>query len=411
VLSPSFVFADSADIGLPETEPTLAELLSDAGVRTAGVNAGNGFLTAHWGYDRGFDEFESFVPDTSLFSKYLAAHPTVQSWLRLAKAPFSRSRAFLAGDRDRQLFDSSRLVDVEDRAVSFIDSVDDEPFFLWIHYMDPHTPYVPAPRYVREETDVRVGSARVLAAHLAAGLGTTPSSIRLDQLRSLYRAAVRQTDDSVRRVLEALAESGLREETCVVLAGDHGEEFQEHGNLAHYPKLYEELVHVPFVVDLPGTPGRRVESAVGLESIPPTVCDAMGLRPTQTFAGESLFETVVRGCDPTPDPVVSVTVRGESVTQQPIPRGLDEGETLVSARTQRWSYIHHTGSGRRELYDRVADPGEQQRVWPSMASSSVVERLHRAGTRRVDRINACKQRKREEPPSSVTDRLSALGYR
>ncbi|NIS33863.1 MAG: sulfatase-like hydrolase/transferase, partial [Actinobacteria bacterium] len=150
ILASRPAFVDTGDIGV-SGGTTLAEALSDAGVATAGFNAANGFLTEHWGYDAGFDEFDAFVSGADGYvSRFLATHPTVASWAALARSPFRRLAARLGGrPTDRPFADVSRLVDVEDRGIGFIESADG-PFFLWLHYMDAHTPYVPAPRHLRE---------------------------------------------------------------------------------------------------------------------------------------------------------------------------------------------------------------------------------------------------------------------
>jgi uncharacterized sulfatase len=401
ILGSGPVFTDGTGLG-PTTGPTLAETLSDAGVATAGVNAANGFLTEHWGYDRGFDRFEAFSDGAG----FLDTHPTVHGWLQFAGWPLRRGLDALRGEDHRHAVDTSKLLAVEERARTFLDAVDDR-FFLWVHLMDTHTPYVPAPRYVREVTDGRVGSLGMLRAHVRAGLGRSVSDATLDRLRALYDAAALQVDDAVGRLLEELDAQGLREETLVVLAGDHGEEFMEHGHLAHYPKLYDELVRVPLVIDDPRGEKQVVETPVGLDSVPATVADALGV-PHQ-FDGQSVLDAVTDGTPLPADPVVSVALRGDTVTQQPIPRRLSEGDLLVSARDDRWTYIYHTGTGERELYDRRRDPGETTDVWDAAHEDRTVERLARATDAHLDRIEAGDGG--GSVPDSVAKRLETLGYR
>jgi arylsulfatase A-like enzyme len=362
ILASRPVFADTGRIGVDGADvTTLAEQVQAAGVTTGGFNAANGFLTEHWGYDDGFDVFDAFVGGGSdgRAGEFVAAHPTWGAWLQLLTSPFRRAGSVLRGGGDERPFtDASRMLDVEREATSFVEDAD-EPFFLWVHYMDAHTPYVPAPRYLRDLTDRRVGKGRMLIAHVRTGLGWSVGDRTLDDLRTLYQGAVRQVDASLERLLGSLESTGIADDTAVVVAGDHGEEFMDHGHLAHYPKLYDELVHVPLLVDVPGLPARRVTEHVGLDAVPPTVCDLLGVDPASRWTGESLLPTIRDGTPPRDDPVVTVTVRGDDVTQQPIPRSLDEGDLLVSARDTRWVYIHNTETDEEELYDRRADPGLQ----------------------------------------------------
>jgi len=437
ILGSRSVFTDSRDIGLPES-PVLAEALRDAGVRTGGFNASNGFLTTYWGYDRGFDAFESFIggENPSRYERYLAAHPTVNAWLQVATSPFRRLASRVRhGKGSRPFTDTSRLLDVEGEAIDFIerataggtgDHEDDSAengadsgesgdgdggFFLWVHYMDAHTPYVPAPQHLREVSDGQFQTHRLVRAHIRTGLGLSVGERTLGDLQALYSGAIRQVDASVGRIRETLEDAGVADDTAFVVAGDHGEEFMEHGNLAHYPKLYDSLIHVPLIVSVPGMDGRHVETAVGLDTIPPTVCDIFGVDPPEEWAGESLLPTVTGGANPTDEPVVSVTVRGESVTQQPIPRRLDDGDLYASARTSDWTYIENTATGETELYHRASDADHQENLaGTAEAPPDVIDRLASAVEDHVATLGG-EATTDEQLEDAIATRLDALGYR
>ncbi|WP_430504647.1 sulfatase [Haloparvum sp. PAK95] len=414
ILASRPVFTDSGRIGVTEST-TVAEQLSAASVATGGFNAANGFLTDIWGYDDGFDDFEAFVGNTdgSRTGEFVAAHPTFGAWMQLVSSPFRRAGSYLrGGSDDRPFTDASRMLDVEAKATEFIENAE-EPFFLWVHYMDAHTPYVPAPRYLREVSDDRMGKLRMLSAHVRTGLGWKVGDKTLADLRTLYQGGVRQVDASVDRLLDTLSAEGVDDETAVVVAGDHGEEFMEHGHLAHYPKLYDELIHVPLIVNVPGTEGRRVTDPVGLDAIPPTVTDLLDVDPATDWAGESLLGTVEHGDRPEADPVVSVTVRGDDVTDQPIPRSLEDGDLWVSARDGRWVYIENTDGDERELYDRAADPTQQLNLLPDpdTEAASARDRLEPAVREYERQLAEADEAAEPDVEGDVETRLEALGYR
>ncbi|MUV50801.1 sulfatase-like hydrolase/transferase [Haloarcula sp. CBA1122] len=407
------VFAESDDIGLAST-PTLAEQVSDAGIETAGFNAANGFLTDHWGYDRGFDEFEPFV-DSGGYSKYLAAHPTIQAWVQLGTSPFRRAATVLSGGSDERPFaDVSRMGDLEDRATEFL-ATTDGPFFLWVHYMDTHTPYVPAPRHIREVSDNHFGVLRMLTSHLRTGLGWEVDDRTLETLRTLYEATVRQVDASVGRLLDTLETEGHRDDTTIIVAGDHGEEFLEHGHLAHYPKLYRELIDVPYIVSTPDSEHQSVETPVGLDTIAPTVCDLLSLTPAAEWDGASVAPAVHGEAIEDRGPIVSAAVRGESVTSQPIPRNRADGELLLSARDERYTYIEFTESGHQELYDRTNDPEEQVDLCSGSTDAdppaTVLDRLSDAVADHLATLDSDGTGAgNTEASDEITARLKALGY-
>ena len=418
-------FTDGPGLG-PGSAPTLAERLSAADRATAGFNAANGFLTPLWGYDRGFDRLEAFLDEpTTPYGRYMTAHPTVRAWRDLAASPLRRLAASLAGENDDRPFtDTAHTRAVERRATDFVETMaaTGAPFFLWVHYMDAHTPYVPAPRYLRETTDVRLNVARMFWAHVRTGLGRGVGDRTLATLRSLYRAAVRQADDSLGRLLDALETAGVRDETVVAVAGDHGEEFMDHGHLAHYPKLHRELVHVPLVIDTPDGAVTGLDGPVGLDAVPPTLCDLLDITIPDGWTGRSLAPALRTdegdrdtGVGVGAEPAVSVTVRGESVTTQPIPRHPDEGDLLVAARTGRWTYVENVATGRERLYDRRVDPDETEDLLAAGARPAALGRLRTAvrdRTARIERaVAAGGDRADADAGEGVAARLRALGYR
>lgn len=404
ILGPDPVFVRSMDHELGT--PTLAEHLSNHGVDTVGLNAANGFLTQHWGYDRGFDQFESFLSTSGRVNQWLATHPTTHGWVQLFGNALRRP---FASSDERHTVDTSNLLDLEDRMCEVLRAGEGQQF-VWAHLMDTHTPYVPAPQYFAGDSETPVVSQLLQQANASLGnlLGTSDISL----LRDRYHGAARQVDESIGRIVQVLQERELADETCVIVAGDHGEEFLEHGHTAHYPKLYAELVEVPLVVRPPGGGGGTVKTPVGIEVIPPTIADLFGLDPSP-FEGRSVLPAVRDGVIQRDEPVVSVTVRGESVTTQPIPRSPSDGSLVLSARDDRWTYIYQKETEESELYDRNTDPGEQNPLSPDEVAPSTSDRLHDAVQTRLERIHDSTpdtESQRAGPPESVTDHLEHLGY-
>jgi hypothetical protein len=124
----------------------------------------------------------------------------------------------------------------------------------------------------------------------------------------------------------------------------------------------------------------------------------------------------VRGeAEPDQDPVVSVTVRGEEVTEQPIPRSMDDGELLVSVRDAEWTYIENAETGETELYHRPSDPTQQEDLSadPTDEELAVVERFAPVA---ADHVAELRDRDGDAAGDDEVDedleaRLEALGYR
>ena len=145
-------------------------------------------------------------------------------------------------------------------------------------------------------------------------------------------------------MMQGLKQRGLADDTMVVVTADHGEEFWDHGSVGHGHSVYDELLHVPLIVRVPGLTesGARVPDAVGLVDVMPTVLDALGEKIPPELVGRSFLPAL----------------RGEAE-----PRAARGGfgllPRLAHARDRRLKLVQH-GTERATLYDVRSDPGETQ---------------------------------------------------
>jgi arylsulfatase A-like enzyme len=159
--------------------------------------------------------------------------------------------------------------EVVDPVLAFIEAQPSPRFFLYVHVVDPHLPYVLMPqhegRFVRSADD-----------------GTR---VPLD-----YDRSVRQADSEFGRIVEALREKGFWKGSTVIYTSDHGEEFWEHGRQGHGHSVYEEQLRVPLLVRYPGGErgGTRLPDPVSLADLTPTLADIYGLPTAPGWIGSSL---------------------------------------------------------------------------------------------------------------------------
>ncbi|MBT3268279.1 sulfatase [Candidatus Poribacteria bacterium] len=254
------------------------------------------------------------------------------------------------------------------RAVEFLRHQGQEQFFLFVHYWDPHTPYLPPVSHrelfydgdAKRASDPADRSLDELWQH-PLGKAWRDTWFRslggritdADYVRALYDASVRYADDGIARLLDELASLGLDERTLVVLMGDHGECLGEHGVWYDHHGLYEENIHVPFIMRAPGVlpAGERVERTVRTMDIAPTVLELAGLEAPDEMDGSSMVPLV----DPTADTEYggSDTVITAECTWQAKWSIRTPGHKFIRARS-----IDFYGSPELELYDRRADPAE-----------------------------------------------------
>lgn len=269
---------------LPERFPTLATALRDRGYHTAAVLAGLP-LDRQFGLARGFERYDD-VPHRDDEGDGVE---------RRAGEVFLRARAAL-------------------------ESLE-EPWFLWVHFFDPHAPYEPS-----EE------------ARLAAG-------------GDPYAGEVFEVDRAVGSLRNDLEARGSWESTIVVVAGDHGEGLGEHGEQAHGLLLHEATVHVPLLLRGRGmgSAGMRVRTPVSLIDVAPTILDALGLGDPLVASGRSLLPWMRPGAAPEERRVLLETL---------LP-WLQYGWTpLFGIRGPRWKYVLKGPGTGEEWIDLRADPGE-----------------------------------------------------
>lgn len=257
---------------LAEDVPTLAEALLAAGYATAAFTA-NGFVSDRFGLTRGFETFVEMYRDRPQDPIVPADdfHEPVLEWLR------PRAEPARSGER---------------------------PFFLYLHYVQPHEPFDVAPEsfYDLDPTyDGPVdGSLEMLSALYAGQLELTPRDV--DHLRRLYEGNLRYADAAVGRLIDALEALGLLEQTLVVVTSDHGEALGERGLFGHNDTVDETMTAVPLVVRLPESfPARRAgRSAIPVSTIDlaPLVLEAAGVQPPEGFRGRSPLGHALAGTEP-----------------------------------------------------------------------------------------------------------------
>jgi arylsulfatase A-like enzyme len=310
--------------------------------------------------------------------------------------------------------------DTTRRALSWLEgrgSSAREPFFLFVHYYDPHYPYeAPAP----------------FADRFASGEFGEPTDrddSGLERTIAAYDGEIAFADHEVGRLLAALDSLGLAEQTLVVVTSDHGEGLKRHGHMHHGIHIYEEAVHVPLILRWPGriAAGASVATPVALTDVAPTILelvrgegDSSALdaelgdllseqrRPSQAPAaerGHSLVPLLSGGSEGvgTSAPVFFYRrhYEGSKVSGEWV-----EGERF-GVRQGRWKYLRGDGPKGEELYDLESDPMERKNLFskrPEVAGplSQRLDVWHRSVLREDS----------EQADLSPDDRakLKALGY-
>jgi arylsulfatase A-like enzyme len=238
-----------------------------------------------------------------------------------------------------------RAAQAVDEALRFLDRTRGLPTFLYLHTLDPHSPYSPPPPF-----DRRFG-----AAPSADRPAAEPYHYRkredLERIVAQYDGEISYGDQEFGRFVDELKARGLYDQATIVFLSDHGEEFLDHGGWVHGHALYDELVRVPLVVKYPANlhAGRRVGRQVQLVDVLPTILKAQGLAvpAPPVVVGRPLEESFAATA--AERPAVMETKYREYVA--------------YGVRTAAAKYVRHLHPRPRELvFDLVRDPGERASV-------------------------------------------------
>ena len=303
----------SSPLGIPKSIPSIAEILKERGWRTAAVSASPvvrntpGRFNPGAGFGRGFESFHEDCVWKSAACVNRAAFPLLKT-------------------------------------------DDERPLFLYLHYLDPHGPYAPPRHHKRrwalgrpDKEYVRDGNPNPIGDMIYKGApdpGTTPAD--LQYLIDLYDEEIAFFDSQFAELLKAIEQAGMMEDSILVFASDHGEEFLEHGHIKHCRTVFDASIKTPLFLRIPGVEPRALSEPVQNLDLVPTLLDYLGVdRTKMSFEGESL-RPLVEG-------------KGELDPHQYGMQG-----TLRSAADGKHKLIHDLGKGSYALYDLQGDPKEQQ---------------------------------------------------
>ena len=373
------------NIALPQDVPAFPELLADPAYATGyfgkwhlgdEVFAQHGFQEwrsiedGYWRYYR--EERDSAKKsDYWHFLRGLGHEPSG------ARGDFSRG--FAAG----LPYEHSKPRFLELEASEFLRRHRDQPFMLYVNFLEPHMPftgpfndehsldevYVPAnfddPLEENESAQYRT----LRDYYLANGWNDMPLKTEADWRRLIanYWGLVYEVDKAVGGILQTLEDLGLMDNTVIVYTSDHGDMMGSHRLLAKTVS-YEESERVPWLMRIPGVPGRTIEEPVSHIDLVPTLLDLMGSKAGESLPGKSLVPCIRDQRSPGPvfvewhpgEGVVSSRVNpGGAARAADAPKG-NAFRTVVTS--DRWKLTLHTRE-HHQLYDLSSDPGETKNLF------------------------------------------------
>jgi arylsulfatase A-like enzyme len=306
---------------LSASQVTLAETLKSEGYQTAAIIS-SFVLSKGFGYDQGFDYFrDDFDPGESSVKR--------DEWQGFAVADGFDRRANSTTDLAIEWLKEKRN--------------QNRPFFLFVHYFDPHSPYDPPAEFRGRFTD------------------STDKGVDLQV--GLYDEEIAFTDQQVGVLLQSLASQGLSDDTIVVITADHGEGLGDHDHMLHGLYVYDEAVRVPLVIRWPGkiAKGQIIEAPVEFVDLAPTLFELAGLPIRDSYAqGKSLAPALTGTSELDIErPIFLYRTHQKPRTE----KGVFVAGDKFAVRKGNWKLIIGAEEKSFELYDLSSDPDEERNVF------------------------------------------------
>lgn len=249
---------------------------------------------------------------------------------------------------------------------SWIEKNQTSKFFLFAHYPDPHEVYYPSSPFISLPSFLYIRNANKKSTRKRAT--RKPDEVRLSKretelLMGLYCEKIKIVDRAINGILKKLIDLDLFKNTYIIITGDHGQEFMEHGGFGHGLHLYNECINVPLLIVGPEVKRKKVDLPVSLIDIAPTVLDLLGYEQSEGFLGSSLLNEDAR------KKKAEVGVICEDGREKVSDHSLEGGKLRVNIKnrkvaliTPEWKYIYKE-KGKDELYNIQKDPYEKENIW------------------------------------------------
>lgn len=359
---------------LPPGVPTLAELLAEWGIPSAGF-VGALPLRRRFGLARGFAVWDEPPPP-----------------------------------KERGLDERSAAA-VTDAALAWLSTAPEGRWMAFVHYWDPHAPYTPPPPFdaltPREDPTITGSFIDIDRLRLARGRGEDIGAA-LRSMQALYWGEVAYVDQELGRLVAGLRALNLFDDTLIVITADHGESMGEHEELFdHGYTVYQESAHTPLIVRQPGARGggAKVQAPVSLVDIAPTVLDRLGVEIPAEMQGRSLASLLDGAADAPHTPLYVEANRPQA-------RWMETGiwpnsEKCAAVRVEGYKYIRCPYRELEALFSLDVDPAEATNLLGRRGDDAVIGPLSAALTEHGSGPVPALMRIDDE---GTVEALRALGY-
>ncbi len=370
-----------------ESTASLPKLLQNRGYRTVMVTSNSLTMDRAFGFENCFYLFDAYRPYGFEFPYFEPFHGfhflrSILHYFRIFKV------LFFSPEHSTTYFDGPRL---NKTILREFEKIDNRPFFFYIHYIEPHSPYYMHP-YKPVQVNLYLPSRRA-------------------DIMKAYESEITSVDRVIKELYDYLDGKGLLKNTYLFISADHGEEFHDHGNWGHGKTLFPEVLHVPAILAAP--PSKRVQkdidAIVEAVDIVPTLAELADMERDDSWQGHSILPLMQAAPAPS-----GTTAWDDSMFFQIALSQFDDGHTFqAGAVADSLLVILHIkgGSEKMFLYDLISDPEAKRNIfdWKNEQSNTMADLLEK-NLRRLYKASHQAQGKDEAADEHLMEQLRTLGY-
>jgi len=258
-----------------------------------------------------------------------------------------------------------------------------QPFFMWIHYLDVHSPTLPFDKYI-QEIGVQKKYSKFEKAKINRKSFHFPERLNKDDLEKktdLYDASIRFVDEMVKELVNKLKDMNLYSNTILIIIADHGDEIGEHGKSDHFHgHLYEEIIKVPLIIA--NYKKAKRDEIVSLIDIAPTIAQIANIKKPVSFEGSSLIDEINN------EYILGI---GCEYKREYIETNFRKASKIIVCRTYQYKLIYNEATKELEFYDLKKDPHEKDNIYQYVKESEIVQEMMGKIKGYIERMN--KERK------------------
>ena len=403
----SYAFEYKSPVEIKPPRIPLSELLHQVGYYTA-LTSSNPYYEEEFGYHRGVDFYKMLFNRKEELKRIAEKGFFVRAFKTASKNTLYQNLKEFLKKKARKLYEVGRIgktvlttrknsfgaADLVNGAIfaALKNYKQSQPIFLWAHYMDLHAPNLP-PRNFLKKFGRNIPKYQQLLSWKKRSITPPPtfSQEEIDDMILLYDACLAYIDESIKEVISELKRLNIYDNSLIIITGDHGEAFGEHGDIGHhghYDFLYDEYLHVPLLIKFPGNEKGLCHEIVSLIDIAPTILDLADVAFPSFFRGTSL-KPLLNNRELDLPQVETFSGKENYIIAFAAPKlsprafkDIDFNKPSFAIRTKNWKLIVGP-CNREELYDLNRDHQERINL---LQSSEKKDRIYDLRSKLYDKL-------------------------